>query len=101
MSLWDYFQVCTFKASASRIARGGGVRLSGHVPGTGYVELFMRHSAAGQPTKLKAKGWTPVGRYLLKNGKFATKSIQLTRNSWLVARYPARRVSTSRRSRVL
>jgi hypothetical protein len=91
VGLWDYFQVCTFKASASRIARGGGVRLSGHVPGSGYVELFTRRSAAGQPSTLKARGWTPVGRYLLKNGKFVTKAIHLRHAAWFVARYPGQK----------
>ena len=91
VNLYDYFQVCTFKATAASVARGGTVRLSGHVPGSGYVEVFLCHGAAGQPATLKAKGWTAVGRYPLKSGKFATPAIHLTRSTWFVARYPGQK----------
>ena len=71
--LWDYFQVCTFKASASAIRHGRTVRLSGKVPAySGKVIVYSRTRAAGQPSTTAAKGWVKVGTYTVKSGKFAT-----------------------------
>ena len=86
--LYDYYQVATLKASAATVARGGSVRLSGRVPGSGYVELFARRSAASQPATLAAKGWTAVGRYRLHGGAFKTGAVKLSHASWFVVRYP-------------
>lgn len=91
VEMYDYYQVCTFGPSARSVASGARIRLSGHVPGIGYVTVFARHSAAGQPATLAAKGWTVVGRYLLKNGRFITPRIRLTRSTWFVARYPGQK----------
>ena len=89
--LYDYYQVCTLKASATTVARGGSVHLSGRVPGTGSVELFARRSAAGQPATLAAKGWTAMGRYRLHNGAFRTGAFALRHATWFVVRYPGQR----------
>jgi hypothetical protein len=67
------------------------VRLSGHVPGTGSVTLFERHGRAGQPATLAAKGWTLVGHYRLKAGKFKTGALHPSRTTWFVARYPGQK----------
>jgi hypothetical protein len=88
VDLWDWFQVCTFKASASAIHHGGTVRLSGKVPaGAGYVTVYWRHKAAGQPGTLAAKGWVKGGRYRIKSEKFVSGLLHPTRTTWYVAKY--------------
>jgi hypothetical protein len=89
VGLWDYFQVCTFKSSASAIRHGKAVRLSGKVPGKGYVTIYStRHKASGQPATLAAKGWVKVGRYrATSSGKFLSGSLHLTHTTWYVAKY--------------
>jgi hypothetical protein len=88
VDLWDYFQVCTFKASASAIHHGAGVRLSGKVPaGPGKVTIYWRHKASGQPGTLAAKGWVKGGSYRIKSQKFVSGLLQPTRTTWYVAKY--------------
>jgi hypothetical protein len=92
-SLWDYFQVCTFKASAGSIRAGHSVRLSGKVPGAGKVTLFATtHKVAGQPKSLAAKGWTKLGTYKTKTGdfdgaSFASGYLHPKRTTYYVVRY--------------
>ncbi len=87
--LYDYYQVATLKTSATSVARGAVVRLSGRVPGSaGYVELFARGSAAPQPATLAAGGWKALGRYRLHSGAFRTGAIKLGHATWFVVRYP-------------
>ena len=88
LNLVDYFQVCTFKASAGAIHRGTAIHLSGKVPSSaGYVYLFARHRTAGQPATVAAKGWVKVGRYRLKSGMFRSSLLHPERSTWYVARY--------------
>jgi hypothetical protein len=88
VGMWDYFQVCTFKTSASAIRRGKAVRLSGKVPGLGYVTIYStRHEVSGQPASLAAKGWVKVGRYKTKSGKFLTGLLHPRRTTSYVAEY--------------
>lgn len=87
-NLWDYFQVCTFKASASSVRAGHDVRLSGKVPGTGKVTLFATtHKVSGQPSSLAAKGWTKLGAYKTKSGAFVTGYLHPKRTTYYVVRY--------------
>ena len=85
--LWDYFQVCTFRASASSVRTGHAVRLSGKVPGVGKVTLFARTSKAAQPASLAAKGWTKLGSYKTKGGAFTTAYLHPRRTTYYVVRY--------------
>jgi hypothetical protein len=88
VDLWDYFQVCTFKASASAIHHGKAMRLSGKVPGTGSVTIFSTtHKVAGQPATLAAKGWVKGGSYKIKSGKFLSGLLHPKRTTWYVAKY--------------
>jgi hypothetical protein len=88
VDMWDYFQACTFKASASAIYPGHAVRLSGKVPGSGKVTLFATtHKVSGQPASLAAKGWTKLGTYTIKSGKFASGYLHPKRTTWYVVRY--------------
>jgi len=87
VQLWDYFQVCTFKSSASVIHHGRAVRLSGKVPGTGKVIIYARTKAAGQPSTTAAKGWAKAGTYTIRSGKFVTGLLHPKRSTWYVARY--------------
>ena len=87
VNMWDYFQVCTFKASATVIHHGKTVRLSGKVPGSGKVTIYARTKAAGQPTSLAAKGWAKVGTCKIKSGKFASGLLHPRRTTWYVAKY--------------
>ena len=89
VGLWDYFEVCTFRASASAIHRGMTVRLSGKVPGRGYVTIYStRHEVSGQPWSLAAKGWVKGGRYpISSSGKFLTGVLRPTRTISYVAKY--------------
>ncbi len=89
VGLWDYFQVCTFKASASAIHHGKTVRLSGKVWAVAgkKVTVYSRTKAAGQPATLAAKGWHKVGTYKTKSGKFVTGLLHPTRTTWYVTKY--------------
>ena len=89
VNLWDYFQVCTFKASASAIHQGAAIRLSGKVPGHGYVTIYSTsHKVSAQPSTLAAKGWVKGGRYRISSsGKFLTGPLHPKRTATYVARY--------------
>ena len=88
VDLWDYYQVCTIKASAASIRTGQAVRLSGKVPGSGSVVLLgTTHKVSGQPLSLAARGWRKLGVYRLKSGKFATGQLRPKRTTWYVVRY--------------
>lgn len=87
VQLWDYFQVCTVKASASAIRYGKTVRVSGKVWGYGKVTVYSRTKAAGQPATLTAKGWKRVGAYNTKSGKFASGLLRPKRTTWYVVKY--------------
>jgi hypothetical protein len=89
ISLQDFFQVCTFKSSASIMHRGKAIRLSGRVPGFGYVTLYStRHKVSAQPATLAAKGWVKGGRYRVSSsGKFASGWLHPKRTMWYVAKY--------------
>lgn len=101
LSLYEYYQVCSFKAAKSVIAKGSLVKLSGIIPtakATGAkpgprktIWIYAATKAKPQPTT-----WTPAKKYwelVAKTtanglGKFA-RSLRLQRTTWLVARYPA------------
>jgi hypothetical protein len=89
VNLWDYFQVCTFKSSASAIDHGKTIRLSGKVPGYGYVTIYStRHKVSGQPWSLAAKGWVKGARYRISSsGKFLTGLLHPPRTTTYVAKY--------------
>jgi hypothetical protein len=89
VALWDYFQVCTFKPSASAIHHGKTVRLSGKVPGSGYVTVYSTSKkVSGQPATLSAKGWVKGGRYhIASSGKFQSALLHPKRTTWYVAKY--------------
>ena len=85
--LYDNYEVCSFAASHDAIARGQAVTLRGHIDGT-TATLFMRHSRAGQPAGVKAKGWTrvadiPAGAH----GRFVSPQLHPSSTTWYVARY--------------
>ena len=101
MSLWEYYQVCSFKAAKSVISKGSLVKLSGIIPtatATGAkpgprktVWIYAATKAKPQPTTWTPakKYWKLVGKTTANGlGKFA-RSLRLTRTTWLVARYPA------------
>ena len=90
MNLQDYFQVCTFKASASAIHHG-----TGHSPqrqGAGPLATLPSTRRAtrcrASPATLAAKGWVKVGRYRISSsGKFVTGLLHPTRTTTYVAKY--------------
>jgi hypothetical protein len=87
--LWIFYQVCTFKSSASVIHHGKSIRLSGKVPaGAGTVTIYSSRKAYGQPATLAAKGWVRVGSCKLKAGKFAGGLLHPKHTTWYVAKYP-------------
>jgi hypothetical protein len=89
MNLWTFYQVCTFKSSASAIHHGKSIRLSGKVPaGAGTVTIYSSRKAYGQPATLAAKGWVRVGSCKLKAGKFAGGLLHPKHTTWYVAKYP-------------
>ncbi len=87
--LWAFYQVCTFKSSASAIGHGTSIRLSGNVPaGAGYCTVYSTwHRVSGQPPTLAAKGWSKVGRYRVAAGKFVTGLLHPARTTSYVAKY--------------
>jgi hypothetical protein len=86
--LWTFYQVCTFKSSASAIHHGKSIRLSGKVPaGAGTVTIYSAKKAYGQPATLAAKGWVRVGSCKLKAGKFAGGLLHPKHTTWYVAKY--------------
>ena len=88
--LWldDYYEVCSFAASHSVIARGQTVRVGGHIDGT-QATLFMRHRQAGQPGTAKAPGWTKVANlHVNASGRFLSPRLHPSRTTWYVVRYP-------------
>jgi hypothetical protein len=89
VALWDFYQVCTFKASASAIRHGAAVRLSGKVPaGGGYCTIYSTwHKVSGQPKSLAATGWTRVGRFRVASGRFHTGALRPTRTTSYVTKY--------------
>ena len=101
LDLTTYFQVCTLKSSRASVRSGGTVRLSGVIPTQGhegsrpgkvkYVTLYKRTRAVlSAPTVWDAtrKGWVKVRRVRADGyGRYAT-SVQPTRTTWYVVRYP-------------
>jgi hypothetical protein len=88
VDMWDLFQVCTFKPSASSIRHGGAVRLSGKVPGTGNVTIYSAtHKVSKAPATLAAKGWHRIGAYKISSRRFASGLLHPQRTTWYVARY--------------
>ena len=89
VNLWDDFQVCTFKTSAGAIDHGTAIRLSGKVPGQGFVTIYAtRHKVSGQPWSLAAKGWVRDRRYhISSSGEFLTGLLRPTRTTTYVAKY--------------
>jgi hypothetical protein len=86
--LYDYYEVCTFSASHSSIARGQAVRLRGHIDGK-QATLFMCHHRAGQPGTVKAHGWTKVANLRVSaSGRFVSPLLHPSRTRWYVVRYP-------------
>ena len=89
LNLWSYFQVCTFRTSATAIHSGRAIRLSGKVPGHGYATIYStRHDVSGQPWTLAAKGWVKDGTYRISSsGKFLTGLLYPTSTTAYVAKY--------------
>ncbi len=88
VGMWDLYQVCTFKPSASSIHRGHAVRLSGRVPGTGNVTIYSTwHKVSAAPGTLAASGWHRVGVYKTSSGKFTSSLLHPTRTMYYVAKY--------------
>jgi len=88
VDMWDYYQVCTFKASASSILHGHAVRLSGKVPGTGSVTIYSTwHKVSAAPGTLAASGWHKVGVYKTSSGRFTSSLLHPTRTMCYVAKY--------------
>ena len=87
LNVYDYFQVCDFGASSTAIDRGQPVRLHGHVEGQ-RVTLFKRTSAAPQPARLRAPGWTEVRSFrTFAGGRFRTGFMKPGATTWYVVRY--------------
>jgi len=88
VNLWDYFQVCTFKASQSAIDPGAAIRLSGRVPGHGFVTIYStHHRVTAQPWTLAAKGWQQCGRYRISYGAFHSGLLHPSSTTTYVAKY--------------
>jgi hypothetical protein len=88
VNLWTFYQVCTFKSSASSIHHGRAIRLSGKVPaGAGYATIYSSRKAHGQPATLAAKGWVKGGRYKMKSGTFTGGLLRPKHTTWYVAEY--------------
>lgn len=85
--LYDYYEVCSFAASQSVIARGQTVRVGGHIDGL-QATLFMRHRRAGQPSTVKAVGWTKVANLSVSaGGHFLSPRLLPSHTTWYVVRY--------------
>ena len=103
LSLTAPFQVCTLKASATTIARGSAIRLSGVVPTQGHwggakglpkvLRIFKRTTVPtiGQPTVWDAtrEGWQRADTSLVNAyGSYTSAVLHPTRTTWYVVRYP-------------
>lgn len=104
IDLCDYVQVCTLKASATRISRGAGVRLSGVVPTEGHwgsrrglskkVVLYQSTRSRPQPQVDTVPGgpapagWKKVRGYTANGlGKYVTRLMHPRRTTWYVLHY--------------
>lgn len=89
IGMWDYYQVCTFKSTASAIRHGHAIRLSGVLPAAaGRATLYSTtHKVTAQPATLAAKGWTKMGTYKVASRKFATGLLHPKRTTWYVVKY--------------
>jgi hypothetical protein len=88
IGMWDYYQVCTFKALASSILRGHSVRLGGKVPGTGRATLYsITRKMTNQPSTLTPLGWHKIATYKISSGKFVTSPLRPRRTTWYVVKY--------------
>jgi hypothetical protein len=102
LALTVSYQVCTLKASATTIARGSPIRLSGVVPTQGHwgaakglpkvVTIFKRttNPTIGQPTVWDAtrEGWQLAGTSLANAyGNYTSAVLHPTRTTWYVVRY--------------
>lgn len=99
--LEEMYQVCTLKASKTRVARGARIRVNGIIPTEGhwgdqtglskYVTLYAHKGKTGVPTKWKprSQGWTKVGR-VRANGRGVYRSpyFRVFKTLTLVVRYP-------------
>jgi hypothetical protein len=102
LDLTQYYQVCTLKASASSVARGRAIRLSGVIPTAGhwgstagkakYVRLYSRSRSISTnltPWDAAKKGWHLVGTYKANGyGKYRTGYLRPSKTKWYVVRYP-------------
>ena len=90
LTLYDDYAVCTYGASRNVIDRGGVVRLRGKtgLEGNGAVTLLERHSRAGEPSSVKAPGWTRVATLSTADGgTFHSSLLRPSRTTWYVARF--------------
>lgn len=90
LELYDDYQVCTFGASRQSIHHGGVVRLRGQTATMeGFtVTLFMTHHRAGEPSHLRAPGWTKVADlYVGSGGKFHSPLLRPSRTTWYAVRF--------------
>ncbi len=89
VGMWDYYQVCTLKPSASTIRHGHTVRLSGALPaGAGTATIYGTiHKVSGQPGTLTAKGWTKLGTCKVSSHKFASALLHPKRTTYYVVKY--------------
>jgi len=101
LSLSEYFQVCTLKASAATIHRGGRVKLSGVIPTKGHwgttagkrkvVYVYASTKAKPQPTTWKPNSsWHLVAKVTANGlGKYASAYLRPAGTRWYVVRYPS------------
>ena len=88
LRFYDDVQPCRFRATQAVIQRGQAVQLRGLILGDSRrVDLFERHSAAGQPSGPAARGWTKVATlYAGKDGRFHSGWRRPSRTTWYMAR---------------
>ncbi len=101
LSLETSFQVCTLKASKTKVKRGAKIRVTGIVPVEGHwgntrgkpttVTLYAHKGAAKAPTKWdpKSQGWIKVGSVRTNGlGVYTTPYFKPLKTLTLVVRYP-------------
>jgi hypothetical protein len=99
--LEELYQVCTLKASKTKVTRGARIRVKGVVPTEGHwgkekgkakvVTLYAHKGTAKVPTKWnpKGQGWVKVGSVRTNGyGAYVTPYFKPLKTLTLVVRYP-------------
>lgn len=95
----EIYQVCTLKASRTRVKAGTKIRVTGVIPTQGHwgsqagiaktVTLFAHKGKAPVPTSWNPKGWTKVGTVKANGfGAYKTPYFKPLKTLTLVVRYP-------------